>query len=174
MVAVARRPRVTRREAAEILKTSYDNVRRLQRIKQLATTKHDREGTVTYDRREVESLAKKRGLEVKPSGELAARVFAMFKVRKRLEDIVIETQQEPDTILALWQRYQAGLDYGREAATERDEQRAQQEHDQQMREMDRELERRRRGVLFNEAPSTGPGLAKDPVEPEPIRRARSR
>ena len=153
MVAVARRPRVTRREASKILQTSYDNVRRLERIKQLATTKYDREGTVTYDRREVESLAKKRGLEVKPSGELAARVFAMFKARRSLEDIVIETQQEPSVIQALWRQHQEGLDYERRRAAEDNEVREQREHDEQMSAMDRELERRRRGVLFSETPA---------------------
>lgn len=148
MGVTAQRPRVTRREAAKILQTSYDNVRRLERVKQLATTKKDREGTTTYDRREVESLANKRGLQVKPSGELAARVFSMFKARRSLEDIVIETQQEPGTIQTLWRQHQEGLDYEKQRAAERDEERAQNEHDRQMHEMDRELERRRRGVLF--------------------------
>ncbi len=145
----ARRPRVTRTEAAKILKTSYENIRRLQRVGQLHS-QPDRHGVHRFDRREVEELARRRGLQIKPSGELAATVFAMFKARKRFEDIVIETQQEPDTILALWQRYNAGFEYGTEAAGNDDEERAQREHDDQMREMDVELERRRRGVLFGE------------------------
>ena len=127
MVAVARRPRVTRREAAKILQTSYDNVRRLERTKQLATTKHDREGTVTYDRREVESLAQKRGLQVKPSGELAARVFELFAQHRKFHEIVIATQQEPDVIRGLWQQYRAGFNDATATANPDVEAREQQE-----------------------------------------------
>ena len=152
----ARRPRVTRSEAAKLLSTTYQNIRRLQRVGQLHS-QPDRHGVHRFDRREVEDLARKRGLQIKPSGELAAKVFAMFKAKKRFEDIVIETQQEPDIILALWKRYQAGFAFGEERARESDEERAQHEHDAEMREMDRELERRRRGVLFSDE---HPGVAR--------------
>src|SRR5215469_4802133 len=97
-----RRARVDRREAAQILDCSRDNVRRMDREGRFKTSKRDRNGVFTYERREIEDLAKQRGLSVKPSGELAARVFAMFKLRRSLEDIVIETQQEPSVIQALW------------------------------------------------------------------------
>jgi hypothetical protein len=146
---VARRPRVTRTEAAKILSTSYENIRRMQRVGQLHS-QPDRHGVHRFDRREVEELARRRGLQIKPSGELAARVFRLFKERKKFHDIVIETEQEPSTILALWQQYRAGFEYGQDTSKETEEERAQREHDAQMREMDRELERRRRGVLFSE------------------------
>jgi hypothetical protein len=149
--SAARRPRVTRTEAAKILSTTYENIRRLQRVGQLHS-QPDRHGVHRFDRREVEELARRRGLRIKPSGELAARVFRMFKERKKFHDIVIETEQEPSTILALWQQYQAGFEYGQDGAEETEEERAQREHEAQMREMDRELERRRRGVLFDEGP----------------------
>ncbi|MCW5831337.1 MAG: hypothetical protein KIS78_02630 [Labilithrix sp.] len=116
---------------------------------QFKSSRQDRNGTFTYDRREIEEFARQRGLNVKPSGELAARVFAMFKARKRFEDIVIETEQEPDAILELWRRYSAGFEYGRgPSAAEREEAHAEREHEEQMRALDLELERRRRGVLF--------------------------
>lgn len=146
-MSTLRRTRVTRREAARILQTSYDNVRRLQRTKQLATGTPDREGTVTYDRREVEALAAKRGLQVRPSGELAARVFSMFKAGHRFEDIIIETQQEPGRILELWRTFRAGFRLGDLEEQQSRDERAQQEHDEQMRAMDGELERRRREML---------------------------
>jgi hypothetical protein len=88
-----RRSRITRNEAAKVLGTSYQNVRQLQRVGQLRSDP-DRYGVHRFDRREVEELARKRGLQIKPSGELAARVFAMFKANRSFADIVIETQQE--------------------------------------------------------------------------------
>jgi hypothetical protein len=153
-----RRPRVDRREAALILHCSRDNVRRLDKVGQLKTGKRDRNGTFTYDRREVEELARRRGLGVKPSGELTARAFELFKAGKSFEDVCIATKQEPDVIQTLWERYRGGYDYGRKQREETEEARREREHDDEMRAMDRELERRRRGVLFND--DSGPGLAK--------------
>lgn len=156
-----RRPRVDRREAAQILHCSRDNVRRLDRVGTLRTGKRDRNGTFTYDRREVEELARKRGLGVKANGELTARVFRLFKERRSFEDICIETEQEPDVIQALWERYNGGFDFGKKQREEDREARAAREHEEQMRAMDLELERRRRGVVFEdpEADRARPGLA---------------
>jgi hypothetical protein len=139
-----RRLRVDRREAASILQCSRDNIRRLDKAKQLKTGQQDRNGTFTYDRREIEELARKRGLSVKPSGELAARVFAMFKARRSFEDIVIETQQEPGVIRELRKEYDAGFTVEAEDARADDDEREQAAHDAKMREIDREFERRRR------------------------------
>jgi hypothetical protein len=137
------RRRITRREAAKILHTSYENVRRLERAGQLHW-KLDPDGVHILDRAEVEALARKRGLHLKPSGELTARVFKLFKARHSFADICIETEQDADTILALWSRYRAGFEYGSQQREEDEEARAQREHDAQMRELDDELERRRR------------------------------
>jgi hypothetical protein len=139
-----RRPRVSRREAAQILQCSRDNVRRLERIKQLKTTQADRNGAMTYDRREVEELARQRGQNVKASGALTARVFALFKAERTFQDVCIETEQDADTILALWERYQRGYDFGK-PAVDSEEARLEREHSAQMRELDAELARRRRG-----------------------------
>jgi hypothetical protein len=106
-----RRPRVDRREAARILQCSRDNIRRLDKNGTLRSGRRDLNGAFTYDRREIEKLAHERGQRVKPNGELAARVFAMFKARKRFEDIVIETEQEPPAILALWRYYKGGFEF---------------------------------------------------------------
>ena len=145
-----RRLRVDRREAARILQCSRDNVRRLDRTGQLKSSKQDRNGTFTYDRSEIEELARARGLGVKPTGELVARIFAMFEARKRFVEIVIETKQEPDVVQALWERFNAGYDYGKNRREENVENRREREHQAEMRAMDLELERRRRGVLFSE------------------------
>ena len=137
-----RRPRVDRREAASILQCSRDNIRRLDKVGELKTGKKDRNGAFTYDRREVEELARKRGLQIKANGELAARVFAMFEQRRRFAEIVIDTQQEPETILALWKRYRAGFDESVETEVARED-RERRAHEQTMREMDAEFARRR-------------------------------
>jgi hypothetical protein len=139
--------RVTRREAATILNTSYENVKRLQRIGQLHSDP-DRHGVHRFDRREVEELARRRGLKIKPSGELAARVFRMFKERRAFQDIVIETEQEPDVIRALWTQFSTGLHDG--GSSSETEDRAERRHEELMRELERELERRRRATLRNE------------------------
>ena len=102
----------------------------------------DRYGVHRFDRREVEELARKRGLQIKPSGELAARVFAMFEERLSFAKIVIATQQDPEVVRALWNEYQAG--FNRESTIEDADQREQEKHNAQMCALDAELERRRR------------------------------
>ena len=164
-----RRPRVDRREAARILQCSRDNVRRLDRIKQLKTGQQDRNGTYTYDRGEIEEFARKRGLAVRPSGELTARVFRLFEARRTFQQICIETEQDPDIIQRLWERYNAGFDYGRKQREESEEARLQREHEEQMLALDREHERRRRGALLAE-PLGGPSIADADPAPEAERR----
>lgn len=138
-------PRVTRKQAAKILNTSYENVKRLQRLGQLRGVP-DRQGIHRFDKREVEELARRRGRQVPQFGEFAASVFQLFKAGREFHDIVIETKQDPEVILALWQQYKCGFEYGKETDGESSEQREQREHDEQMRAMDLELERRRRSV----------------------------
>jgi hypothetical protein len=133
--------RVTRREAAKILDTSYENVKRLQRIGKLHSDP-DRHGVHRFDRREVEELARRRGLQITPSGQLAAAVFALFKQHARFEDIVIATQQQPETIRTLWEEYNAG--FGPRSTCETDEEQAAREHEQHMHALDRHLAHRRR------------------------------
>ncbi len=119
-------------------------MRRLDRTGTLRSGKRDINGAYTYDRREIEKLASERGSSARPSGELAARVFAMFKARRPFEDIVIETEQEPLVILTLRKHYDAGFSFGTTSAT--DDVDAQGDHERQMKEMDRELDRRRRAI----------------------------
>lgn len=138
------RARVTRREAAKILQCSYDNVRRLERTGRLRSGKADRNGTITHERREVEDLARQRGFNIKPSGELTARVFLLFEAKRTFHQVCIETQQEPDLIQGLWERYQGGFDYGKKQWEENEETRQRRQHDEEMQAMDRELERRRK------------------------------
>ena len=104
-----KKPRITRTEAARMLGMSYANVRKLQ-SKGVLHSDPDRYGVHRFDLREVEALARKRGLQIKPNGALAARVFRMFRERKKFEEIVIETEQEPSLIRALWKDYRAGFE----------------------------------------------------------------
>lgn len=135
-----RKPRITRTEAAKVLGMSYANVRKLQ-SKGVLHSDPDRYGVHRFDRREVEELARKRGLQIKPSGELAARVFAMLEQRKRFAEIVIDTQQDPETIRDLWRQYRAGFE---EKSSEPEDDQEAREHDAQMRSFDAELARKRR------------------------------
>lgn len=59
---------------------------------------------------------------------------------------MIETKQEPDVILALRQRYDAGFDFG-SVREESAETRVQREHEEQMRALDEELAMRRRSAM---------------------------
>jgi DNA-binding transcriptional MerR regulator len=162
--AQGRRRRVDRREAAKILQCSRDNVRWMDKNGHLRSSKRDRNGVFTYDRSEIEELARKRGLSVKPTGALTARVFRLFEAKRTFQQICIETEQEADVIQALWERYEAGFDYGKKRHESSEEERRQREHDDEMRAMDRELERRRRGVLFEER-RDGPGVANAQAPP---------
>lgn len=125
-----------------MLGTSYENVRKLQRTGKLHSDP-DRHGVHRFDRREVEDLARKRGLQIKPSGELAAHVFALFKARRSFEDIVIETQQEPSVIRELRKEYEAGFTTSMDAPATREE-RERRAHEEAMLEIDAEFARRRR------------------------------
>lgn len=138
-----RRPRVDRREAARILQCSRDNIRRLDKNGTLRSGRRDVNGAFTYDRREIEKLAHERGQKVKATGELAARVFAMFKARRRFEDIVIETEQPPNVVRALWIEYRTGFDTEDGAEERARAELEEHEHDVQMRALDEEIERRR-------------------------------
>ena len=137
-----RRPRITRAEAATVLGTSYQNVRKLQR-KGYLHSNPDRYGVHRFDRREVEELARKRGLQIKPSGELAARVFAMFKANRTFADIVIETQQEPEVIRALWKEHLAGFD---DTDAGQEDERVRREHDEQRHAFEMDQRARRRAL----------------------------
>ena len=143
------RRRVTRKEAAKILATSPGNVRYMQQRQHLRGEKDSR-GHYWFDRREVEELARKRGLQLKPQGELAARVFAMLRAGRSFADIVIDTAQEPDTIRVLRKEYLAG--FRSDEAEKSSEERSRREHEDQMRAMDQELERRRRNILADDIP----------------------
>jgi len=136
------KPRITRAEAAKLLGTSYANVRKLQ-SKGALHSDPDRYGVHRFDRREVEELARKRGLQIKPSGELAARVFAMFKANRTFADIVIETQQEPEVIRALWKEHRAGFD---DTDADQEDERGRREHDEQMRAFEIDQQARRRAL----------------------------
>lgn len=145
-------PRVTRREAAKILGTSYDNVRRMQRIGQLHSVP-DRYGVHRFDRREVDALAKARALDVKPTPEKIIQAFKLFKAKAELGDVVLETGLLPHVVRDLHEQFLASYNYDKKKAREDDEARAQREHEEQLREMDRELARRRRATFDDEKKS---------------------
>lgn len=135
---------VTRREAAAILGCSYENVKRLQRIGQLHSYP-DKRGVHRFDRREVEALAAKRGVRAELAPEKQVEAFRLFKANASFDDVVLATRISPKELLELHERYLLGYNFGKIKKV--DEERAQREHDQQIREMDREIARRRRAVF---------------------------
>jgi hypothetical protein len=141
-----KRARVTRREAAQILGISVSYVRKLCAQRKL-TFEPDRFGTFQADREQIETFARERGTRVTTNGVLAARVFALFKVERAFADIVMETNEDPAKIQELRERYDAGFAYGKQEAKVAADERRQREHEKEMREMDAEIERRRRAAL---------------------------
>ena len=97
--------RITRREAAEILGTSYSNVRRLEREGQLTSYARRSRHDAVPARGRGGAGASPRAVDQYSKGELASRVFRMFKRNMTFADVVIESEQEPDTIRALWRCY---------------------------------------------------------------------
>ena len=153
---------IPRRQAATLLNTSYENVKRLQRVGHLRICRVDQNGVVLLDRSEVEALARKRLVAMKPAGELTACVFTMFEAGRSFASICIETKQDAETILRLWRQYKAGFDaVDDEAAARRERQareraeREQREHDEQVRALEEELELRRRRAHGAREPSEG-------------------
>jgi hypothetical protein len=137
---------VTRREAATILGCSYENVKRLQRIGQLHSYP-DKRGVHRFDRREVEALALKRGQHQEIPREKELEAFRLFKLRTPFEDVFLATAIALSKLLELFERFQRGYNYGKPDVHKVDEARIQREHEQQMLEMERELERRRKAVF---------------------------
>ena len=134
---------LTRRQVAHELNTSVATVRRLEKKRELNPIV-DCDGVHRFDGQEVGELATKRGRAAQATGDVAAVIFGMFREQKRLDDIVIATRQTPATERALyleWTTPLGGKPQDRDAAEERD----QAEHEEMMREWDREQKERRRG-----------------------------
>lgn len=134
-------PRVSRREAAAILRCSVDNIRKLDRTRRLLTGRKGPDGAYTYERSEIEAFAKQIERRKVDDGVLTAHVFKMFKRGVPHDEICIETQQASSTIRELHIEYRRGfgLDDPREVR-EREEQERRDERERREREEERARE----------------------------------
>jgi DNA-binding transcriptional MerR regulator len=128
---------------AALLGVSVSAVRRWQKRKELNGIK-DCDGNFRFDRQEVLDFAAKRGRVSVTSGDIAAEIFDLFRQRKRLGEIVIATKQTPATVRALYAEWTTPL--GAKPLDEGAEEREQAKHEEMMREWDRDLKERRRGI----------------------------
>lgn len=105
----------TRREAARVLGCSRTRVEQLEKegkIHCLPFDKADGRATHYFARAEVLALARVRG---RPNadrvhGTIAAQIFELFRQTVDFPEIVIQTQQSPATVRALYAEYRRPLE----------------------------------------------------------------
>ena len=105
---------LTRGVVARMLRCTLGGVRYYER-KGALKPKKDRDGVRRFDRAEVEALGRRlrrngHRTNMGPTGDLAAEVFRMFRDGQSLAEIVIKTQETPETIRMLWEEYKRPLD----------------------------------------------------------------
>jgi DNA-binding transcriptional MerR regulator len=81
----------------------------------------DSRGVRRFDRAEVEALGRelrRKGHRTRmgATGDVAATVFRMFRDGMSFAEIVIKTEETPETIRALFEQYKRPLEAAREAA----------------------------------------------------------
>jgi hypothetical protein len=99
-------PRMSRRDAAEALSCSVDNVRKMDRTRRLITGKKGPDGAYTYERQEIEAVAKQKRQTV--NGVVSAEVFKMFANGDPHHVVCIRTCLPPATIRALRHEFDRG------------------------------------------------------------------
>jgi excisionase family DNA binding protein len=158
---------LTTTEVARQLGCSPSYVRKLLRQGYFPVLR-DGTGNYRFHPRDVAEVAHKLGRVVKTDGQRAARIYRFFlepgfkPTRQALAQIVVETSEHPDVVIAFWEKFQAGLGIDADPSG-RDIERLGREYDEQIAAMDEELKRRRRSG------SPSPGDATDRDEPRSSR-----
>lgn len=169
---------LTRSEIAKQLGVSYTLVRRWHEEGKLAY-RRDRDGYFRSSPEDVAELARKLRRSRALDGKTIARIYAHFEApgfefnSKSVARIVIDTEQPPDEVLALWRRYnnpdpEAALEAERRAEREAGSiARLHHEYDEQIAAMEERFGKRRSRAAFipgEEQPSAArtshPGLTK--------------
>jgi hypothetical protein len=104
---------LTRSAVARMLGCTRSGVRYLERIGVL-TPEVDAKGVRRFDRAEVDALLgelrrQRPSATLARDGSLAARVFRMFRDGLSFPEIVIKTEESPETIRALFEQYRRPL-----------------------------------------------------------------
>ena len=141
---------LTRRAVAQMLRISVSGVRYLERRGKL-TPQVDRRGVHRFDRKQVEALGlalRRDGRRTQMgtiTGDLAARVFRMIRDGLSFPEVVIKTEETPETIRALWREYRRSPDDEDEEPVQADDS---SDYERRMRKLDEDIvesRRRRQG-----------------------------
>jgi hypothetical protein len=103
----------------------------------------DANGIHHFDRGEVDDLATKRGRSGRPTGRMAARVYALLRDRKSIGEIVCETQLSPQEVRALYEQLTTPFGQLTREDCDAQERRNAKDHDERVRELEREERERR-------------------------------
>ena len=106
-VAKKKKP-LTRAGVAKVLGISISRVRALEQAGQLKPEVTP-DGVRIFKPKEILAFAKRRAPRRQVDGEIAAKVFRMFKDGYPFADIVIETMQSPETVRKLHVEYRKPL-----------------------------------------------------------------
>lgn len=142
---------LTSGEAAKQLNCSRSNVDRLRKCG-LLPGRLDRSGAWRYQPHAVAEAGRKLGRPMQTDGEVAGAIYGYFlapgfrATPKQIARIVHETKQHPDVVQALWEKFNAGV--GAAGADAGEVERLEREYDEQIKAMDEELARKRRGAFI--------------------------
>lgn len=138
--------RMSRREAADALNCSVDNIRKMDRTGRLKTGRRDINGVFTYARTEIEALAAavetpRETTEPVITAALTTQAFEMFERGAAFHTVCIETRQVPATIRKLRDEFERGwAKYTPEQLREIEEQKARAEQERLERETQKTAE----------------------------------
>jgi DNA-binding transcriptional MerR regulator len=112
---------LTRGVVARMLGCTLSGVRYYERKGALTPTV-DRHGVRRFDRVEVEALGRelrRKGhrTHIGTSGDIAAAIFRMFRDGLSFPEIVIKSEETPETVRALFEQYKRPLDAPRAASS---------------------------------------------------------
>lgn len=142
---------LTRSVVARMLRCTLSGVRYFERKGALNPT-IDRQGVRRFDRTEVEALGRElrrkgHATRIGATGEVAATVFRMFRDGLSFPEIVIKTEENPETIRALFEQYKRPLEEPRPALAPLDDL---SDYARRARELDDEILARRRRMRGGE------------------------
>jgi hypothetical protein len=138
---------LTRHDVARALRCTVSGVRHLER-RGVLHPKLDSRGVWRFDHAEVEALGKELRHEGHQThfgitGDIAATIFRMFRDGLSFPEIVIRSQEMPETVRALYAQYRRPLDPAEEEP--RPEPPANfSDYENRLREMDKEIMERRK------------------------------